>query len=181
MEPTVSAVAATRRGCQDVDERRNIVVRIMGELRANGFHRLKLYVASAERRAQGSFEAWLVTLASRSTIRYNRTHARSLPRSRSTLETSELRVDSLQTVKGVEARKVLAKARELLTESQFAALLLWLAGWDHGEIADRLQLGGAVSANRLVRSGLWRLRDRLGIRDGADRCDASGKKIDTDA
>jgi DNA-directed RNA polymerase specialized sigma24 family protein len=121
-----------------------------------------------------------VTVAARSAIRYHRARKSDPFCAQPTSEATESGVDSLETVNGIEAREVLEKARKHLTEAQFAALLLWLEGWDHGEIAERLHLEGAVSADRLVRSGLWRLRDRLGIRERVRGSDAPGKKIDAD-
>jgi RNA polymerase sigma factor (sigma-70 family) len=180
--PTVSAVAATwrrgnRRFSRDVDERRNIVVRVMGELRADGFRRLRLYLASADRRGQGSFRAWLVTVAARSAISYYRAQARGHLCAEHASERPARRLDSLEEISGIEARDVLEKARRHLTEAQLAALFLWLEGWDHGEIAERLHLDDGASADRLVRAGLWRLRDRLCRRDGVRVGDAAAKKI----
>jgi hypothetical protein len=59
-----------------------------------------------------------------------------------------------------------------------AALLLWLAGWDHDEIAEPLQLEDAGSADRLVRAGLWRPRDRLRDRERGREGRCGGRKID---
>jgi DNA-directed RNA polymerase specialized sigma24 family protein len=171
LEPTVGAVAASWGGSgrfsHDADDRRNIVVSVMGKLRADDFRRLRLYLASTEHRGQGSFQAWLVTVAARSAISYHRAHRRDLRCAQLVSEDTEPGIELREAIKAFEAREVLEKAREHLAEAQLAALLLWLEGRDHEEIAERLQLEDAASADRLVRSGLWRLRDRLGARDRA--------------
>jgi DNA-directed RNA polymerase specialized sigma24 family protein len=176
VEATLHRITArfrvTSRLSHSDDERRNIVLRVMGQLHADGFRRLRLYRASRERRGEGTFHAWLSTMAVRSAISYVRAHPEYLGRPSPDdhrrgrwaevlplgAEVDARMVDPTRTV---EARALLALARRQLREDQLEALLLWLEGREHGEIAALLSLGDVASAERLVRSALKRLRDRL--------------------
>jgi DNA-directed RNA polymerase specialized sigma24 family protein len=177
VEPTLHRVAAhfrvTSRLSQSDDDRRNIVLRVMGQLHADGFRRLRMYRASRERRGEGTFRAWVSTMAVRSAISYLRAHPEYLGRPSTDdapcacrwaqiqplgAELDELWADPTRTI---EVRATLALARRHLRREQLDALLLWLEGYEHGEIAARLALPDGAAADRLVRSALKRLRDRL--------------------
>jgi DNA-directed RNA polymerase specialized sigma24 family protein len=149
----------------------------MGELCADDFRRLRLYLASAERGGQGSFHAWVVTVTTRSAISYHRAHKRDHFRSHPTSDDIGPGVDSYKAIKEIEAREVLEKARGYLEETQLAALLLWLEGWDPCEIAEQLELEDGSSAARLVHAALWRLRARLRGRNDIREDDLVVKKI----
>jgi DNA-directed RNA polymerase specialized sigma24 family protein len=199
VEPTLYRIAAhfrvTSRLSRSDDDRRNIVVRVMGQLHADGFRRLRLYCASRARRGDGTFRAWLTTLAARSAISYLRAHPEYLgrpgpdevrrgrwaqilplcgehddPPSDAALRAGG-RADepgaAADPVRTMEGRALMARARETLREDQLAALMLWLTGREHGEIAAELGLDGALAAERLVRSALKRMRDRIGRGDDA--------------
>ena len=59
------------------EDRRNIVVEVMERLRADGFRRLKSYLASLEPEGNpraGSFKTWLCTVTARTAIDYVRAH-----------------------------------------------------------------------------------------------------------
>ncbi len=176
VEPTLHRITArfrvTGRLGRCDDERRNIVLRVMGQLHADDFRRLRMYHASRDRRGEGDFRAWLSTMAARSAISYLRAHPEYLGRpspddgrlnrwAQVVPLDPDLDAPAAEPTRAVEARAVLALAGRQLRDEQLDALLLWLEGREHGEIAARLLLGDGATADRLVRSALKRLRDRL--------------------
>jgi DNA-directed RNA polymerase specialized sigma24 family protein len=176
VEPMLWAITAQRRLtsqlCRDVDERSNIVLRVMDQLRADDFHRLRLFRASLARRRHGSFRSWLATVAARSAISYLRKHPEYLgPRDPSDARRGrwaeleplpvELEEPGLDPLLAFDGRHVFEHARRRLTPAQLRALVLWLQGSDHREIALEIQLADDRLAALLVRSALKRLRDRF--------------------
>ncbi len=142
--------------CRSDEDRRNIVVRIMGQLHADRFRRLRLFRESCERRGESSFRAWLATVAARSAISYVRAHRPAEP-----IASLFVELPSADPTAAMLGRDLLDRARDHLRADQLDALSLWLHGWDHAEIARKLELGQRTLADQLVRSGLKRLRDRF--------------------
>lgn len=168
--------------CQREDERRNIVVEVMERLRADGFRRLRSYLASTEAApAAGrtnSFKTWLCTVTARTAIDYVRSHPEYRDvRGRGTATddvgrwvrfvplTREPIHPGADPTKVATAAVMLERARDELRPEQLSALYLWLQGDDHVEIAARLGLGSPKEADRLVRAALKRLRDRYASHD----------------
>jgi DNA-directed RNA polymerase specialized sigma24 family protein len=153
------------------DERRDIVLRIMNLLQEDDFRRLRRFRAEREAgRGARSFRSWLATLAVRSAISHVRGHPEYLGRGSAAERNGARWVEFLPLDVSIEASEcdptevmeghaLLQRARSILRLAQIEALLLWLAGARHAEIAERLGLEGDVVADRLVRSALKRLRD----------------------
>jgi DNA-directed RNA polymerase specialized sigma24 family protein len=183
LAPLVEAVARraaiTGRLSRREDERRDIVVRLMGALRADGFRRL---AELGERLAQrdGSFRPWLFKLAHDAAIDHVRGHPEHLGRkarawARALPFRDVLPDDEPPPSRVTEARRMLACAEGLLDPLQRDALHLWLLDDDFVDIATALGLGGgAEAAARLVRSAVERLRYRFVVR-GACVVRAPGK------
>jgi hypothetical protein len=152
------------------DERRNIVVDVMQRLRDQDFRRLRLFVATPE---GATFKSWLATLTARAAIDYVRAHPEFTdrrgadPRGRWVQYVPADRVaDTLFDPKADPAKEasvceVLGWAKSCLSFDQLRAVSMWLEGEDHAAIAASLSLGSGHDADKLVRSGLKRLRDRL--------------------
>jgi DNA-directed RNA polymerase specialized sigma24 family protein len=194
IEPTLLAVTSrwriTSRLSRREDDRRNIVVQVMGRLRADRFRRLRRFHESVGQYDPGSFRPWLATVAARSAISYVRTHAEYRCPARGTAPdverwtrtepiASEHGEKSNDPTRAIEARILLDRAPRHLRSDQLDALRLWLEGCDHAEIAARLGLMNRVCADRLVRSGLKRLRDRIGGK-GPDKIDHCRLRMPTD-
>lgn len=172
------------------DERGNIVVDVMARLRADRWKRLRLYAESAALRPGSSFKSWLATVTTRAAIDYVRAHPeyedrRATDASKSrwipvvASDEMDRRAALSDPLRDATVSEILSWARASLSADQLSALSLWLEGEDHGAIAKRLGLGEGVDADRLVRAGLKRLRDRLATSDTARDLSDSGRPSDT--
>jgi DNA-directed RNA polymerase specialized sigma24 family protein len=179
LAPRVESVARcwwiTGRLSRCPDGRRDIVVRVMGELREDGFRRLADLGERLARR-DGSFRGWLWAVARNAAI----SHVREQPeylgpgegedrRWASHEPLSEtLEEESAPVSRQIEARRILARSRDVLEPGQLEALHRWLQGEDCAEIDGALGQGeGAGAAARLRRSALARLRARFAPAGGA--------------
>lgn len=165
LDPFLEKIAArfrvTGRLSRSVDARRDIVVRIMGGLRENGSSGLAELGKRLACR-DGSYQAWLATVARNSAISYVRAHAEYLGHGEGEggrwamhLPVSEAMVDrGLDSARLAEARRILAFAEERLRREQRGALVEWM----QTEIAEDPAVGSNDAATRLVRSALRRLR-----------------------
>ena len=170
LAPWVERVAGqwrvTSRLSRSMDERRNIALRVMGELREDGFRRL---AELGERLAarDGSYRPWFATVATNSALKYVRQHpdylapiagappgwVRQLPLH------DQLEADGFDLVTVIDAPRILSRAREKLAPAQLEALCRWLRGEGASATAAALHLeGGAPAAARLVHAALARLR-----------------------
>ena len=165
--PTITGPLARRD-----DDRRNIALLVMDRLRADEFRRLRLFLEAARARgASSSFRSWLATVTARAAIDYVRSH----PEFADTrgkdggerwvrivaISESHAPVAQADPERIALAALVLERARAMLRSDQLSALLLWLQGEEHRDIAARMELDDEHEAERLVRSALKRLRDRL--------------------
>ena len=182
IEPTLWAVTGKWRIVGPLsereDDRRNIVLVVMERLRDDRFRRVRSFLESLGRRGEGSFRAWVATVAAHTAIDYVRTHAeysnvRRAPGAPESAGSRWVRLDpmpesgpaaggpsSQELARVTSALVLLERAKHLLRQEQLDALRLWLEDHDHAEIAERLELPGAAEADKLVRSALKRLRDR---------------------
>jgi DNA-directed RNA polymerase specialized sigma24 family protein len=161
--------------CKSDDDRREIVVRVMERLRADDLRRLRAVTQSGALSQSGAFRAWVTTVATRVAIDYVRSRPEHLdPRNRAggrrwvevlVGDEATLRAQSADPARMASAEQMLDRAKELLTRDQMVALWYWLDGGDHEVIAHRMRLPSSKHAERLLRAGLKRLRDRF--RDGA--------------
>ena len=155
---------------QGEDDRRNIVVAVMARLRADRFHRLRLYLEAQRGNPRLRFMPWLRVVAKRVGVDYLRAHpdyvrrhdagasepgrwveAGTLPPS------SQLGERPPATNRGT-ARELLRYAAGAIPTDQLHALQLWIAGESFAEIAVELKLASAPEAERLVRAAIERLR-----------------------
>jgi DNA-directed RNA polymerase specialized sigma24 family protein len=155
------------------DDRRNIVVDVMGRLRDDGFHRLQLYRLARGENPRLTFWTWLRVVAKRAGIDYMRGHPDYVDQRRradrgsspgrwvtfATLPPPSLLPDEApsMTSRGTAA-ELLRHADASLPRTQLEALELWIQCVDHADIAERLQLDDAAAAERLVRAAIERLR-----------------------
>ncbi len=158
------------------DARRDIVVRVMGDLRADVFRRLGELGELLER-GDGSYRRWLCRVARNAAVSYVRAHAEYLgpsgegaARWAEHVPLSEVQEEACAPEsRGIDARRILEHARDVLAPAQAEALDRWLQGDDFAEIAAALSCaGGADGAARLVRSAVQRLR--RGCFEEIDRC-----------
>ncbi|MCC6523290.1 MAG: sigma-70 family RNA polymerase sigma factor [Polyangiaceae bacterium] len=190
VEPRVWALTARYRLVgplsRDPDERRDIVVAVMHRLGADGHRRLRAYLDHAARafvaespEAERHFAAWLATVAARVAVDHVRAHAAyrdrrgaaDAPGSRwiavLALDGHEPGASGLDPERGAMALALLESARRDLSAEQQRCLSMWLEGEPFAAIAERLGHADARAAERLVRSGLKRLRDRHAGSDAA--------------
>ncbi len=170
--------------CKSDDDRREIVIRVMERLRADRLRRLRAVAQSGALNQGGAFRAWVTTVATRVAIDYVRSRPEHLdPRNRAggrrwvevlVGDDASLRAPSTDPLRMAAAEQMLDRAHDLLTRDQMVALWYWLDGGDHEVIAHRMRLGNPKQAERLLRAGLKRLRDRF--RDGADALRAGETK-----
>jgi DNA-directed RNA polymerase specialized sigma24 family protein len=161
LEPVIERAAGSFRSAGRLsrcpDARQDVVVRVMGELRSDGFRRL---VELAERlaRRDGSHRGWLLRVARNAAVSQVRKHAEYLGpvegggrRWACKVALSESPEEACEPVMPwIEGHEVLARSGDVLD--------LWLRGADFDEIAAELDVEGAAAAARLVRSAVQRLR-----------------------
>lgn len=160
------------------DDRRNVSVEVMARLRANGFHRLRLFL-DARRGSPGlPFMAWLRVVAKRVGIDYMRAHPDYIDRRRQAdasspgrwIEAGTLPPESQLgerppvTNRGT-AGELLRYADASMPPAQRRALELWVAGETHEEIARGAGLASAAEAERTVRAAIERLRRKFREQD----------------
>jgi hypothetical protein len=155
---------------RDEDERRNIIVAVMGRLRADQFARLSLYLDARRDNAQLTFVGWLSVVAKRVGIDYLRAHPEyqrkcSASRSRpgawvkqTQLPESKVFGKRPPVTTRVTARRIVDHAGPSLPIAQRRALELWTHGEDFADIAREVGLPDAAAAHRVVRAALDRLR-----------------------
>ncbi len=182
LDPRIERIAGQRRlmGPLSVerDERRDVVVRVMGQLQEDGFRRLGELLEVVERR-DGSFWCRITTIVKSAAVDHVRAHAENVG-SRSEARWAVLGALSEQiedggpgVLAGIEAREILALAATCLTPAQYDALCLWISGETFEEIARELRLEGPLAARKMMRAAVKRLRDRLvpEEEEEIDRCE----------
>ena len=157
---------------QSEDDCRNIVVEVMGRLRANDFGRLRQFALAQRQNPAVPFMGWLLVVAKRVAIDYlrgmetyiDRRHDKDASTPGAWRQVGTLPSDSKLpgvrpaiTSRGT-ARQLLAYAGDELPAEQQAALAAWLEGASFGEIAGQ---GDPRDAEKLVRAALVRLRRRF--------------------
>jgi len=157
---------------QSEDDCRNIIVEVMGRLRADGFARLGQFAEARRLNPSLPFMGWLVVVAKRVAIDYLRGVETYIDRRREKgasspggwHEVGALPSDSQlpgsrpQITKRGTAHEVWAFADSDLPADQQTALAAWLAGATFAEIAGE---GDPRDAEKLVRAALERIRRRF--------------------
>lgn len=154
--------------CQSVDDRREIVLRVMAKLRHGGFRRLRAFVESAGATSDATFVAWLTAVTTRVAIDAQRAHPEHIGRSDRARWVDLVPLDEAPpplTQHDLAAHatvlRVLERARDELTADQLTALSMWLEGESNDAIALRLDAQTPEDAHRTLRTALKRLRDRF--------------------
>lgn len=175
IEPLLSRIVAQPRFLgrlgQREDDRRNIVVAVMARLRADGFHRLRLYLEARAASPRLRFHSWLRVVAKRVGVDYLRAHPDYLRRHDRDASTPGAWIEAEPlppTSRGLgerppvtsrgTARELVRYAAGALPPEQVRALELWTTGLDFAEIASALALADAGAAERVVRAAIERLR-----------------------
>jgi DNA-directed RNA polymerase specialized sigma24 family protein len=156
------------------DDRRAVVLAVMAKLQAEGFRRLKLFVATPHPAGEGALMAWLAVVAKRVGI----DHLRALPDyldqrgapsgpAGAWVEAGPLPSDSRMpgarppfTAQGTAAQ-MLAFAQRELPPLQGRALELWIQGQSPSEIAAALGISNPGEAEQVLRAAVMRLRRRF--------------------
>lgn len=178
IEPALSRIIAQPRflgrlGGRE-DDRRNIVVAVMGRLRADGFHRLQLYLDARRANPRLRFLTWLRVVAKRVGIDYLRAHPDYVRRHDADASKPGVWIDPGTlppasqlvgarppvTAKGT-AHELLAYAAGVIPEEHRRALELWTQSETFPEIAKALGMASAADAERAVRAALERLRRKF--------------------
>jgi DNA-directed RNA polymerase specialized sigma24 family protein len=158
------------------DQLRDMVTRVMGELREDGF---RLLAALGERLScrDGSFQRWLWTVARNSAISHVREHPEYLGRREAgarrwanhvplTEALEDVREDASPPLsRRIEVHRILTRARDLLEPAQLEALYGWLQG---------------EAATPLVRSAVERLRYQFAAKNRPARLTDRPKKASTE-
>jgi DNA-directed RNA polymerase specialized sigma24 family protein len=178
IEPPLSRIIAQPRFLgrlgQREDDRRNIVVAVMARLRADGFHRLRLYLEARESNPRLRFLSWLRVVSKRVGIDYLRSHpdyvrrhddgasrpgewvdAKTLP------PASQIAGERPPITNRGTARELLRFAEGAIPEEQRRALELWTQSESFEDIARAVGLTGAAEAERVVRAAIERLRRKF--------------------
>jgi DNA-directed RNA polymerase specialized sigma24 family protein len=170
LDPEIERIA--RRGrvtgqlSRRYDERRDIVLLVMEELRRDDFAVLRDLHQALQRR-DGSFRANLFTIAKHLAIDYTRAHAEFRPMKGGSAWAVHVEVPAgLQAggadpIDAVTMDAVLEFAVRELRPAQLQALLLWTTGEGMEDIAAKLRLATPAEAQHLVQSAKKRLRRRF--------------------
>lgn len=165
--------AVMGRLCQREDDRRDVVVATMARLRANNFHRLRMYGDSKRANAELRFVTWLRVVAKRVGIDHIRAHPEWVRRSEPDASAAGRWVapETLPPPSRIggarpamtnhqAAREVIEQARGAVDETQLRALELWSSGESFDDIAEALQLSDQAQAQKIVRAAIERVRRR---------------------
>jgi len=178
IEPDLSRVIAQPRFLgrlgQREEDRRNIIVAVMARLRADGFHRLQLYLDAKRANPQLRFISWLRVVAKRVGIDYLRGHQDYVRRHDKDASTpgrwvdagtlppaSELVGERPPVTNRGTARALLQYAEGAIPEEQRRALELWARSESFADISRALGLAAPGDAERMVRAAVERLRRRF--------------------
>jgi DNA-directed RNA polymerase specialized sigma24 family protein len=174
IEPQLSRIVAQPRFLgrlgQREDDRHNIVVAVMGRLRANRLDRLRLYLAAKHDNPRLRFMSWLRVVAKRVGIDYLRAHPEYVRRTREDASTpgrwiepatlppaSQLAGERPPVTDHNTVRELLEIARTF-PAAQRRALELWASSESFAAIAHALGMATPAEAERTVRSAIERLR-----------------------
>lgn len=160
------------------DDRRNIIVDVLARLRADNFHRLKIYLETRATNPSLKFMTWLRVVTKRVGIDYLRGHPDYIDRRRDkdrgsapgewveagTLPSgSKLHGERPPVTNRGTAQQLLRYAAGAIPESQRRALELWVQSESYAEIARALDLADAGTAERMVRAAIERLRRQFRV------------------
>ena len=180
IEPPLSRIIAQPRFLgrlgQREDDRRNIVVAVMGRLRADHFGRLQMYLDARRANPRLRFISWLRVVAKRVGIDYLRSHPDYVRRHDENASRPGQWVDAGTlppasqifgerppvTNRGT-AHELLVFAQGAIPEEQRRALELWAQSESFEDIAKALNMKSASEAEKTVRAAIERLRRRFRV------------------
>lgn len=163
---------------QREDDCRNIVVEVLARLRADDYHRLKIYLETRLTNPSLKFMTWLRVVAKRVGIDYMRGHPDYIDRRRQadrgsapgewveagTLPSgSKLHGERPPFTNRGTAQQLLRYAAGAIPDTQRRALEMWVQSETYEEIARVLEIESAVAAERMVRAAIERLRRRFRV------------------
>ena len=162
------------------DDVRNVVVDVLARLRADDYHRLRIYQETRASNPSLKFMTWLRVVAKRVGIDYLRGHPDYIDRRRQadrgsapgewvdagTLPSgSRLRGERPPYTNRGTAQQLLRYAAGAIPDSQRRALELWVQSVSYEDIAQILALESAHEAERMVRAAIERLRRRFRVEE----------------
>lgn len=173
LDPRIEAIAGrwrvTGRLSSSLDDRRNIVVRVMDRLRAHGFERLRLLHDTLHEGEEAGW-AWISVVTRRDAFNYVRGHAEHLgpPEGNAGARWAVLvplpdgvedhLPESLRVISAIEGREILTYAEQHLRSQQLDTLRLWLGGYETEEIVARLGVADGRAAGNLLYRAIENLR-----------------------
>jgi DNA-directed RNA polymerase specialized sigma24 family protein len=153
------------------DDRRAVVLGVMAKLQADGFRRLKLFLAAPQLAGEAQLMAWLAVVAKRVGIDHLRAHPDYLDQRRAQTGPAGAWVQpeplpSPSRMPGTRppitrlgtAAQMLDFARRELPAPQRQALELWVQGEAPDEIARALGMSDPGQAEQVLRAAVMRLR-----------------------
>jgi len=173
LDSMLRRISFAGRMAANVDHRRTIAVEVMARLAADDFARLRRFAALKRDKPDVAFLAWLAVVTKRVAIDHlrgldeyvDRRHEAAPSTPGAWREPAPLPSDSrlgpatrTQVTDRISARQLLALAGQILSPDQAETLEGWLRGETFAELAARRSLPTAKDAERLVRSGLEKLR-----------------------
>ena len=178
IEPPLSRIIAQPRFLgrlgQREDDRRNIVVAVMGRLRAENFARLQMYLDARKQNPRLRFLSWLRVVAKRVGIDYLRSHPDYVRRHEADASrpgqwveagtlppASQIFGERPPVTNRGTARELLRFAAGAIPDDQCRALELWAQSESFDDIAKALGLASAHDAEKMVRAAIERLRRRF--------------------
>lgn len=189
IEPPLSRIIAQPRFLgrlgQREDDRRNIVVAVMGRLRADHMGRLQMYLDAKRTNPRLRFLSWLRVVAKRVGIDYLRAHPDYVRRHDEDASRPGAWIDpgTLPPASQIfgerppvtnrgTARELLAFAAGAIPDDQRRALELWAQSESFEDIAKALGLRTANEAEKTVRAAIERLRRRFRASESLGSADA---------
>jgi DNA-directed RNA polymerase specialized sigma24 family protein len=174
LDPEIERIAGRRRVlgpiCERYDDRRDVVVRIMGALRANGGEILgKLHERLKAR--DGSSRRWFSAIVRYQAIDYARAHAENLEGVGASRWAEHVAVPEglpagePDPSEAAAAQEILARVPGYVDDTERLALAMWLAGEKDAAIAEAIGLSAPKDASRLLDA----IRHRLRARFASDR------------
>jgi hypothetical protein len=161
------------------DDCRNLIVEVIARLRADDYRRLRLYLDTRRDHPQLVFLMWLRVVAKRAGIDYLCGHPDYIDRRHidrgsasgqwidaGTLPSgSKLRGERAPVSNRGTAQQLLRYTAREIPDVQRRALEMWVQSDGYDEIARKLEIPTAASAERMVRAAIERLRRKFRVND----------------
>jgi DNA-directed RNA polymerase specialized sigma24 family protein len=158
------------------DARRDLVVRVMEKLQADGFRRLGKLLAALQK-GEDAGRAWIAVTVRREALDHVREHAEYLgpaageggSRWAALVQlpdgVEDQLPDSVRALPAIAAGEIAAYAEAHLDPEQLRALRLWLTGYEPAEMISLLGVDDGKEAASLIHRALENLRYRFAARE----------------